>query len=334
MATISDVATKAGVGVGTVSRVLNDNPRVSPDTRKKVLEAVEALDYVPNPFARRLSLGKTLTLAVIVPFFTRPSYVERLRGVEAAIAETEYDLIVYNVESVTKRDEYFKRVPHSARVDGLIIISLPPTNEHVEHFLASEVPTVLVDTRHPDLPRVFIDDVEGGRRATEHLIELGHERIAFLGDAYPNPFGFTSNYDRHVGYIQALDEAGIEARPVYHVTGEHSRDVAQSLAQDLLSLDHPPTAIVAASDTQALGVLEAAREHDISIPEELSVVGYDDIEIAEYFHLTTIRQPLFESGWRGTHLLLSLIESDGVEPVADQLPLELVVRETTAEPAS
>jgi DNA-binding LacI/PurR family transcriptional regulator len=331
MATISDVATKAGVGVGTVSRVLNDSPRVSPSTRQKVLDAMEALDYVPNPFARRLSLGKTLTLAVIVPFFTRPSYVERLRGVEAAIAETEYDLIVYNVESVTKRDEYFKRVPHSARIDGLIIISLPPTDEHVEYFLASKVPTVLVDTQHPKLPRVFIDDVEGGRLATQHLIDLGHKRIAFLGDAYPNPFGFTSNYDRYTGYCRALEEAGLVARPEYYATGQHSRDVAQGLARDLLALEEPPTAIVAASDTQALGVLETAREVDIPVPEALSVIGYDDIEIAEYFHLTTIRQPLFESGWRGTHLLLSAIENDAVEPISNELSLDLIVRETTAE---
>ncbi|MBS3783972.1 MAG: LacI family DNA-binding transcriptional regulator, partial [Anaerolineae bacterium] len=140
--TISDVAREAGVGVGTVSRVLNNSPQVRDATRQRVLRVMDELDYSPNPFARRLSLGRTLTLAVLVPFFTRPSFVERLRGIEAAIAETEYDLIVYNVESVDKRDDYFRRVSRPERIDGLIIISLSPSDEDVAHFLDSGVPTV------------------------------------------------------------------------------------------------------------------------------------------------------------------------------------------------
>jgi len=332
-ATIRDVAKLAGVGVGTVSRVLNNSPLVSEATRKKVLEAMEALDYVPNPFARRLPLGKSLTLAVIVPFFTRPSFVERLRGVEAAIAETEYDLIVYNVETVAKRDLYFRQVPRPERIDGLLIISLSPSDRDVERFKSLGVPTVLVDAKHPALPRVVIDDVMGGYMATRHLIELGHRRIAFLGDNYPNPFNFTSSYDRYTGYRKALEEAGIPFRPEYYITGEHGRDEAREMAHELLNLPEPPSAIVAASDTQALGVLEAAQEKGISVPDDLSVIGYDDIEIAEYLHLTTIRQPLFDSGWRGVQLLFKVMEeSQEAEPVCDSLPIELVVRGTTAPP--
>jgi DNA-binding LacI/PurR family transcriptional regulator len=331
-ATISDVARQAGVGVGTVSRVLNNSPRVSAVTRQKVLRAMEELDYVPNPFARRLSLGKALTLAVIAPFFTRPSSVERLRGVEAVIAETEYDLIVHNVETVSKRDVYFRQVPRPGRVDGLLIISLSPTDEYVKDWRRSGVPAVLVDARHPGLPRVVTDDVAGGYTATRHLIDLGHRRIAFLGDRYPNPFNFTSSYDRNTGYRKALEEAGIAAQPEYNVTGEHGRDVARELAQRLLSLPIPPTAIVAASDTQALGVLEAAQERGTPIPEVLSVIGYDDVEMAAYLHLTTVRQPLFESGWRATHLLLRIIENGQAEPSCDRLATQLVVRGTTAPP--
>jgi DNA-binding LacI/PurR family transcriptional regulator len=293
---------------------------------------MEALDYVPNPFARRLSLGKALTLAVIAPFFTRPSSVERLRGVEAVVAETEYDLIVYNVETVTRRDAYFRQVPRPGRIDGLLIISLSPSDEDVDHFCRAGVPTVLLDARHPDLHRVVIDDVMGGCVAAQHLIDLGHRRVAFLGDSYPNPFDFISSHDRYTGCRKALEEAGIAAQPEYYVTGEHGRDVAQELAQYLLSLPSPPTAIVAASDTQALGVLEQAQEQGIPVPEALSVIGYDDVEIAEYLHLTTIRQPLFESGWRATHLLLSIIEGAQAQPSCDYLPIELVVRGTTAPP--
>jgi DNA-binding LacI/PurR family transcriptional regulator len=289
------------------------------------------LDYVPNPFARRLSLGKTLTLAVIVPFFTRPSFVERLRGIEAAIAETEYDLIVYNVESVDKRDEYFTRMSRPERIDGLIIISLSPSDEDVERFRNSGVPTVLVDARHPGVPHVVVDDVRGGYLATQHLLDLGHTRIAFLGDAYPNPFNFTSSHHRHGGYRKALDEAGIDPRPEYYVTGEHGRDVARDLTHQLLSLAAPPTAVVAASDTQAMGALEAARERGVRVPDALSVIGYDDIEIAEYLGLTTIHQPLFESGWRGMDLLSRIIQGESIETRC-KLPIELAERETTGPP--
>jgi DNA-binding LacI/PurR family transcriptional regulator len=275
------------------------------------------LDYVPNPFARRLSLGKTLTLAVIVPFFTRPSFVERLRGIEAAIAETEYDLIVYNVESVEKRDEYFRRMSRPARIDGLVIISLSPSDEDVGRFRNSGVPIVLVDARHPEVPRVVVDDVTGGYLATRHLLDLGHRQIAFLGDAYPNPFNFTSSHHRYAGYRKALDEAGIDQRPEYYVTGEHGRDVANELTRRLLSLEAPPTAVFAASDTQAMGALEAAREMGVSVPDVLSLVGYDDIEIAEYLDLTTIHQPLFESGWCGIHLLFQIIQGEPTEMLGE-----------------
>jgi DNA-binding LacI/PurR family transcriptional regulator len=296
-----------------------------------VLKVMAELDYVPNPFARRLSLGKTLTLAVTVPFFTRPSFVERLRGIEAAIAETEYDLIVYNVESVDKRDAYFRRLSRPERIDGLIIISLSPSDEDVERFRKSGVPAVLVDARHPEVPHVVVDDVNGGYLATRHLLDLGHTRIAFLGDAYPNPFNFTSSYHRHVGYRRALDEAGIAPRPEYYMTGLHGRDVACELTHRLLSIQEPPTAIVAASDTQAMGALEAARERDTSIPETLSVIGYDDIEIAEYLNLTTIHQPLFESGWQATHLLFQIIQGNATGTLCE-LPIRLVDRGTAAPP--
>lgn len=318
--------------MGTVSRVLNNSPRVSETTREKVLRVMRDLDYAPNPFARRLSLGRSLTLAVIVPFFTRPSFVERLRGVEAAIAETEYDLVLYNVETVDKRDRCFERVPRAERIDGLLVLSLCPSDDHASHFLASDVPLVLVDAHHCDLPGLAIDDVEGGCVATRHLIDLGHERIGFVGDTYPNPFNFTSSHDRYLGYREAHEEAGLAPRDDYYATGEHAMDVARHLARGLLSLHDPPTAIVAASDTQAMGVLEAARDLGVMVPDQLSIVGYDDIQIASYLNLTTVRQPLFESGWRGTHLLLELIEGAGADRICEELRIELIVRGTTAPP--
>lgn len=330
--TIRDVAERAGVGVGTVSRVLNDHPSVRESTRQKVLQAIEELDYTPNPLARRLSLGKTLTIAVIVPFFTRPSFVERLRGIEYVLANSEYDLILFNVETTARRDEYFHTVPRRERVDGLLIISLSPRDAEVTHFLQTRVPTVLVDARHPQLSRVVIDDVDGGYIATRHLIESGHERIGYVSDWLENPFNFVSSRDRYEGYRRALDEAGIPFRPEYHRQGPHGRAEARAMALELLQSPDPPTAIFAASDTQAIGVLEASRDVGLKVPEELSVIGYDDIEIAEFLNLTTVRQPLFVSGVEGVELLLDSLGQPPTAPQRITLPVELVVRGTTAPP--
>jgi DNA-binding LacI/PurR family transcriptional regulator len=328
--TIRDVAKRAGFGVGTVSRVLNDHPSVSEPTRQKVLRAIAELDYAPNPVARRLSLGKTLTIAVIVPFFTRPSFVGRLRGVEYALADSEYDLILFNVETTAKRDAYFRSVPRRERVDGLLIISLSPRDADVDRFLQTGVPTVLIDARHPRMSRAVIDDVTGGRVATQHLIHLGHRKIGYVSDKLENPFNFVSSRDRYEGYCQALDDAGIPFRPEYHCQGEHGREEAREMAHALLSLSDPPTAIFAASDTQAIGVLQAAEDVGLRVPDELSVIGYDDIDIAEYVHLTTVRQPLFVSGVEGVEMLLESIVVPSPTPRQVLLPTELVVRGTTA----
>lgn len=327
--TIYDVAERANVGIGTVSRVLNNSPNVRPETRERVLAAIKELEYRPSPMARRLSLRKTLTIGVIVPFFTRPSFVERLRGVEAAVAESEYDLIVYNVETPEKRDAYFREVPHRRRIDGLIIISLAPTDEDVRYFAHAGMPTVLIDAHHPELNRVVVDDVEGGRLATQHLIDLGHRKIGYISDPLENPFNFTSSRDRYLGYRRALKEAGIPFRHTYHQQGEHGHYQAKVMAGRLLDLDDPPTAIFAASDTQAMGVLEALRERGLRCPDDVVLVGYDDIEVAEYLGLTTVRQPLYESGLRGVELLLDTIEETNRPPVAVALPVTLVRRRTT-----
>jgi DNA-binding LacI/PurR family transcriptional regulator len=333
-ATIRDVARLASVGIATVSRVLNGSPAVSEATRQKVLEAIEALDYTPNPIARRLSLGRTLTIAVIVPFFTRPSFVERLRGVEQTLANSEYDLVLYNVESITQRDIYFKTLPRRERVDGLLIISLSPDDDQVKRFLDSEVPTVLVDAYHPLLSRAIIDDVSGGYLATQCLIELGHRKIAYLSDYLENPFNFVSSRYRYEGYRRALKDAQIPFRPEYHQQGEHGRLEAYHMAKQLLTLPDRPTAIFAASDTQAIGVLEAAQELGLNVPQDLSVIGYDDIEVAEYLNLTTIRQPLFDSGMAGVNILLNALETPQEEPQEVILPISIVERQTTAPPGS
>jgi LacI family transcriptional regulator len=218
------------------------------------------------------------------------------------------------------------------QVDGLLVISLPPLDDEVDRFLAANVPVVLVDTRHPRLPSVVTDDVEGGRMAACHLVELGHRRIAFIGDAPPDGFGFTASARRQQGYRTALSAAGIRLDPALERTGRYGREIAHRLTQELLALSDPPTAIFAASDTQALGVLEAAGLAGRAVPDELSVVGFDDIAVAPYAGLTTVRQPLYTSGARGVARLLGMMAGSPEHAGDEELPLELVVRRTTAPP--
>jgi DNA-binding LacI/PurR family transcriptional regulator len=255
-----------------------------------------------------------------------------LRGVEYLLADTEYDLILYNVETTARRDACFRNVPRRERIDGLLLVSLSPRDADADHFLQSGVPTILIDGHHPQFSRVVVDDVAGGQMATQHLIDSGHQKIGYVGDLFENPFNFVSSRDRYTGYRQALDKANIPVRPEYHRQGEHSREKAREMAHDLLVLPDPPTAIFAASDIQAIGVLEAARDAGLDLPRDLSVIGYDDVEIAEYFHLTTIRQPLFASGVEGVELLLETIAAPFPSPHRLVMPIELIIRNTTAPP--
>ncbi|MDA0246517.1 MAG: LacI family DNA-binding transcriptional regulator [Chloroflexi bacterium] len=328
--TIRDVARQAGVGIGTVSRVLNGNAAVSEPTRERVLEAITSLNYVPNQMARRLSLGKTMTVGVIVPFFTRPSPVERLRGVEAIIAETPYDLNLFNVETLDRRHRCFQEAARKERVDGLLIISVTPTAEEAHQLRQTSIPTILVDAHSPFFSNVAIDDAAGGYAATQHLLDLGHKTLGFVSDHFDNDLGNGSSEARFKGFTRALQEAGLSANPAHVRHSIHGRRPAREMAHQILSHSTPPTAIFAASDTQAIGVLEAAEALGLHIPSQLSVIGYDDIEMAEYLNLTTVRQPLFESGKLGMELLLTELLDETSAPTNLVLPTQVIARGTTA----
>ncbi|MCJ7824687.1 MAG: LacI family transcriptional regulator [Anaerolineales bacterium] len=335
-ATIRDVARKAGVGLGTVSRVLNQSPQVSVATRQRVLDAIDELDYTPNHTARRLSLGKTHTIAAIIPFFTRPAAVERLRGVTYSISGTEYDLIVANIETPERRVAAFRELARRERVDGVLVISLPFLEKDAALFKRSGIPLVIIDVNDPDLHdfnRIVVDDIEGARKGVQHLLDLGHTNIGYISDVLEESFPFSASRARFTGYCQALEAAGLNPLPATHRHGEHSRFDAKIITAEMLRMTDRPTAIFAASDTQAIGVMEAAREQGLRIPEDLSVLGYDDVEIAEHLGLTTVRQLLIESGEIGVRLLLEIIEDPLREPECEILPTELIIRNTTAPPS-
>ena len=328
--TIHEVAERAGVGIGTVSSVINNSRPVNEATRQKVLAAIVDLDYVPNPSARRLSIGKTHTIAVVIPFFTNAAQIERLRGVMSVLTESDYDLNLFVVETIDQRNKVFQTVPRRGRVDGLLIFSLHPSEEELRRIHQDKVPVVLVEVAHPGFSHIAVDDMAGARVATEHLIDLGHRRIGYISDYLDDPFGTFFSRHRYLGYCEALEAAGIPVEDRYLREGIQSRAGGRQMALDLLQLPDPPTAIFAFSDEIALGILEAARELKLNVPHDLSVVGYDDIELAHFAQLTTVRQHLFESGVRGVQLLFDEIKNPNVSPTCLKLPTELVIRNTTA----
>ena len=326
---MAEIAKHAGVGIGTVSRVLSGSPKVTEKTRDKVRESAQYLGYERR---RRVSDQgeRDRLIAVLVPFFDEKSAFERLRGIVSRLAPHGCEVVLHNVESPIQARSKLVELPRSSVVDGLIVISLPLLREEGERLVNARFPTVLVDTSYVGLPSVCIDDRAGGALATRHLIALGHRRIAFVSEPPQNAFGFLAGARREEGFRTSMAAAALPVLPSYIRYGAYLHTAARHIATELLTLAQPPTAIVAASDMQAVGCLEAATQLGINVPDELSVIGYDDIDLAGLMGLTTVRQPLVDSGKRGADLVLEAMSMRNTQPNMEILELELVVRATTA----
>ncbi len=327
-ATIYDVAKHAGVSITTVSRMLNAPDKVNARTRERVLAAIDELSFVPKAEARARAMQHTGRIGVISPFFTAPSFIQRLRGVAETLSPENYELVVYTVDSNDHFQGYLSNLPLTGNLDGLIILSLPVEDTQVRRLLDHSLPTVLIEYPHPKLNCVEIDDVEGGYMATRYLLAKGHRRIAFLGDTDLPEYSIHPVSMRLRGFRRALKEARIKLPDTFVRLAPYSQEQTRKAAKELLNLSEPPTAIFAATDFQALGVLKAARQLGFSVPDQLAVIGFDDLDIAEYFDLTTISQHLDESGRLAVELLLAQIESPARPPRHVKLPLTLVERQT------
>ena len=327
--TIHDVAREAGVGIGTVSRVVNHSPRVKPETRERVLVAIDKLQYRPDPIARSMISKRANSLGIIVPFFTRPFFMEVLRGVEAVSARLGRELILYNVETDAQRDHYFSELPMHRKVDGLLVVSLTPDDAVSRRFRDAELPVVLIDAYSPMFTSLVVNNVEGAYQAVRHLIEKGHRRIGFINGLIEGNFKFNQANDRLIGLHRAFGEAGLPFEPELALTSEWSRAGGKQAALQLLSQPKRATAIFAASDMQAVGVLEAARELGIAVPEQLSIIGFDGIEVSELLELSTVQQPLQEMGEEGAALLVELIDNPERKPELIRFDTRLLERHTT-----
>lgn len=326
--TIFDVAKLSGVSISTISRVINTPEKVNLNTRQRVYEAIDKLGFVPQAEARARALRLKGRIGVITPFFTAPSFVQRLRGIASSLSKENYDLVIYTVDSNNRLQSYLSSLPLTGNLNGLVIMSLPVAETDVKRLIEHQLPTVLIEFPHRLLNSVEINDVEGGKMATEFLIQKGHRRIAFLGDTDLPEYSIHPVSLRLKGFRQALKSANLEVPEEFVRLAPYDQEQARIVAKELLDMPDPPTAVFAATDYQALGVLKTARQLGIKVPEQLAVIGFDDLDMADYEDLTTVKQHLDESGRIAIEILLSQIV-DHSRPIQHvTLPLTVIERLT------
>ncbi len=326
--TVYDVARKAGVSIATVSRVVNAPDKVNPETRQRVLDAIDALRYIPKAEAAARARKSVGRIGVLAPFFTFPSFIQRLRGVTNALAKLPYELTIYNVDGSARHDGYIASVSITRRLDGLILMALPFTQETIQRIVSNSLETVSIECAHPAFSSIEIDDAAGGRLVAEYLINKGRRRLAFIGDSDIPDYAFPTSQRRLNGYRTAIQNAGLSLPDEYITLAEQNMENAARGMNQLLDLKTPPTAVFCASDTQALGALKAARQRGARVPQDIAIIGFDDLDIAAYVGLTTVRQHLEESGELAVEMLLARLE-DRERPIQNvRLNLELVERET------
>ena len=326
--TIYEVAEAARVSITTVSRVLNDPQKVSAKTRQAVLSAIDEIGFVPRAEARARAIKDNRRIGVIAPFITAPSFVQRLRGIATALMNTNYELVIYTVDSSDRLHGYLAKLPLTHSLDGLVIISLPFGEVEANRLVEHGVETVLIEYPQTMFSTVEIDDITGGRMAAHYLIQKGHRRIAFMGDTDLPEYAIHPVNQRLAGFRMALEEAGLPLSPEQVILTPYSQEQARRAAHELLNLAEPPTAIFSSTDLQAFGILKAARETGLKIPGDLAIIGFDDLDMAEYIGLTTVRQHLDDSGRIAVELLLSRLANPAHPVQHVQLPLSIIERET------
>ncbi len=335
-----DIAAHAGVSVATVSHVIRGTRNVSPEVRQRILKAIEEFNYHPNALARGLRAKATKMIGVITTEVTNPFYSEIAVAAEAEFMEHGYTALIGNIllgdpQSEESREENYVRTFLEHRVDGLLFTSAHLDSRIGQWLTRQQIPFVLLNRRLRDLltDYVGVDNVGGARAATEHLIQLGHRRIGFIGGFHYS----SSAQDRYAGFVSALEQHGLQAGAGTFFEGNYDIESGYAGAKYVLSLPpaQKPTAICAANDLLALGVIDYATSSGLKIPDDLSVTGFDDLQLARIapIGLTTVHQPLRDMGRAAAKLLLQRIESPNPgEPTVIVLPCELVVRKTTTSP--
>lgn len=334
MAGIAEVAARAGVSKATASRALSGAGYVSEKTRARVRAAAEELGYVPSAGAVSLATGRTQNIGVVMPYVNRWFFAEVLEGIQQALLARGLDLTLYDAKPGTEgRDRIFDDFLARKRFDGLIAVGLEPVNHELERLTRIGRPIVSIVGADDQTSVVAVDDDYAARRATEHLIGLGHEDIAFVGGA-PDSHWAHVDQERLAGYRRAMAEAGLSAY-ARHTHSAVTMPGGYAAAVDLLGDARArPTAIVGVCDEVAIGAMIAARRLGIQVPSALSVVGIDDHEFAEMFGLTTLQQVPREQGAAAVEVLMGEIADPGTARTTLRIPSRLIVRTSTAAPAT
>ncbi len=332
LTTIKDIAKVAGVSVTTVSRALNGYSDVNEKTRRKISEIAKELNYSPNTLARGLVMKKTKTIGMLVSGMNRANSkdnftFEVLSGVNECISERDYDLVLFSTTTTKQREKTYSQLCRERRVDGVILQGMKIDDPYLKEVVESDIPCMLIDIpiSSESVGYVTTDSVLGAKRAVDYLIQSGHKKIAFMNG---HDQAYVSQ-QRLKGYRDALREAGIDFREEYVRNGDFLEDKAEEEAAKLLD-EHPDiTAIFCASDLMALGVMKSARSSGRAVPEQLSIIGYDNILLAGYASppLTTIAQDKFDLGYKAANALIDMLEEEGPAKIIT-LETELIVRES------
>ncbi|MCF6525885.1 LacI family DNA-binding transcriptional regulator [Streptomyces sp. JJ36] len=327
-ATIIDVAQRAGLSTATVSRALRGLPNVSESARARVLRAAEELSYTVSPVASQLSSGRTGAVGVVAPFLNRWFYGQVVVGIDSVLRAHDLDLLLYNLGDARVHQRFFERLPVRRRVDALIVLTLPLSGPEAEALASLEVPVTVLGDPRPCFWNVRIEDTEGAKTAVRHLINLGHRRIGMISGA-AHPRGFSCPLYRREAYRAALAEAGLPHDPRLEAAGYFGIEDGAAAMAHLLSLSDPPTAVFAECDEMAFGALRTVRRMGLRCPEDVSVVGFDDHEMAHLMDLTTVAQPVVEQGSSLARQMLDALSGDCEEAHERVLPTRLIVRGTS-----
>ena len=300
--TIRDVADAAGVSTATVSRALRGLPHVDPETRERVRRVAADLDYVVSPSASRLASGRTGTVAVITPFIDRWFFSTVLSGISDVLQASDVDLLVYEVGDPATSPGLPAERRLRGRVDGVIVVTLPTDAPRIADMLGIGLPASFIGVRWPGVPSVCIDDAAAGRMATQHVINLGHERIGIISG---RPQASTSQSNRALGYVTAMEGAGLTPDPALEAHGYFTVAGGESAMTSLLSQPKPPTAVFAMSDDMAFGAIRALQRHGIRPGADIAIASIDGHELAELLDLTTVGQPVAQMGRVAADALLA-----------------------------
>jgi len=322
--TIYDVAREAGVSIATVSRVLNSPHLVNSQTRNKVLTAIDKLGYATAAQTSAKFYSSARRIGVLIPFFTEPSFTQRLRGIAGVLNQHDYEMVIFPVDSKGREQSYLQTLPLRRSVDGLIIVSQVLDDTIAQRLVDHHLEAVLIEFNDSRFSTLEINDVAGGTIATRYLIEKGYKNIAFIGGKAIPTFGVDPITKRLAGYKQALEEANIQIQP--ELISEFTPQPGEFFRQ-LIKI-RKPLAIFAATDLQAIAILRETSLLGLRIPEDVALIGFDDIDMAAYFGLTTVCQPLDESGRIAASLLVSRLSDPSQTLQHIELPLTIIERET------